>query len=437
MMKVNKCVLFIVLSVFLILSIGGCKKKSTPADKEQTSINKVTDETLTSVEDLSKEETDEESVAASGETSDAESTGEEQQSTTSEEIITSSNISQNNESTQQSTTVQEPTNISNAGYKGLTGMTATEFGLYYFEENDLKTADEIIRGLGVTNASNYDKAKAVIDWLCINCHQFDESLNSWDTNSAHSIFSKKIGLCNGYSEAFYVMMTELGVPCEKITGTVGTASHAWITVKMDDGKWYYIDANNTDENVDGKYGDDPTGANISYRLFLMPYSEMGMYHPVQTMPTPYGTSYEYQNKAILTQNKAAISELKQQYLNMGMNVIELGGKDTIASDMLNAMKGLKSGKKYVFVSEVSTKGMEINWYAAAKQLYAQMPVYPENTSFFIMSNTNTIDLRNKAYALEFTYIDQTKEPLEGGCAYLWIDTDGSVRDTNSYYTQDY
>lgn len=43
----------------------------------------------------------------------------------------------------------------------------------------------------------------------------------------------------------------------------------------------------------------------------------------------------------------------------------------------------------------------------------------------------------KAYALEFTYIDHTTEPLEGGCSYLWIDADGTVRDTNSYYTQDY
>lgn len=441
----KKPIALFALYVLMATTVIGCGDKKTLEDGTESQVETTSIEESTVAETTTSEVTTREEQTSNETTSEETASEETTRDKTASKDTTSENTTSKDTTvkpTQPQTPVQQaqpqptqPQTPSSSGYKGISGKTAGEFGLYRFDENDLKTADKIVNSLGISNGSRYSKAKAVIDWLCINCHQFDESKNSWDTNSAQSIFRNRIGLCNGYSEAFYVMMTELGVPCKKITGTIGTYAHAWITVMMDDGKWYYLDANNIDANINGKYGNDPTGANINYNLFLMPYSKMGNYHPDVAMPTPYGTSFEYQNRALTERTQAEIDKLKQKYANSGYMVIALGGKETIAADIKKAMQTLQNRKKYVFISTVSTKGIDINWYAAAKKLYAEMKPDPNYSIFFAMTNKLEYSTE-EASALAFTYVAKAKQ-VGSMSSYIYVDENGRVYDTNSYVSQEY
>ena len=107
---------------------------------------------------------------------------------------------------------------------------------------------KLINQLGLNGmSSDYEKIKAVYEWLVINVSYDHDRLNDGTYMTKHGAYAAMIDntcVCSGYALLFYRIMLTVGIDCRYITGnaTAGTDSyHAWNIVKLD-GKWYLVDA---------------------------------------------------------------------------------------------------------------------------------------------------------------------------------------------------
>lgn len=135
----------------------------------------------------------------------------------------------------------------------------------YFETLDQtdyvnKHVPKILDELGVESMTNYEKVKAIHDYVC--------RLITYKVGSDDSIFcmygaiKNHQAVCNAYSLCMYKLLVEAGVPCKYIGGFAGTGKdaegHAWNIVALGD-KWY---------NLDATWDDDDDTGKIKYDYFL-------------------------------------------------------------------------------------------------------------------------------------------------------------------------
>ena len=112
------------------------------------------------------------------------------------------------------------------------------------QEDELnRKIDEVIASLELDGKTNYEKVKAVHDWIATHVTYDDEHLT--DNNyplkqTAYAAMINGTSVCQGYATLFYKMMLKLGIDCRIITGRSHNENHAWNIVKICD-KYYYID----------------------------------------------------------------------------------------------------------------------------------------------------------------------------------------------------
>lgn len=111
-----------------------------------------------------------------------------------------------------------------------------------------------------TNASNYEKVKAIHTWICENMAYTDQSgdkfTNSWRGHqTAYSALVEGDTVCAGYAKSFKLLCDEYSIPCVIVTGNAGTSGtlgpHAWNYVQLNDGtsdKWYAVDCTWDDQD---------------------------------------------------------------------------------------------------------------------------------------------------------------------------------------------
>lgn len=130
------------------------------------------------------------------------------------------------------------------------------------EQVDKKVA-KILKKLNVLGMSDYNKVKAIHDYVIDNV-TYDMSTNF---NSPYYALMEGTSACQGYAVLIYKMLTEADISCRVITGKAKGGLHAWNLVKIDD-KWYNLDAT----------WDDPVGlfgkSAARYRYFLKTDREM-------------------------------------------------------------------------------------------------------------------------------------------------------------------
>ena len=150
------------------------------------------------------------------------------------------------------------------------------FTFDYFETSEQteyvnENTEKILESLGVSEMSNYEKVKAVHDYVCDLITYKDDAENC---SSVYSAYYTGYGLCNSYALCMYKLLTEAGVPCKWIGGKAGTGrdsdGHAWNIVKLGD-QWYNLDAT----------WDDAEGDEISYDYFLKGSSDFDNADPEQ------------------------------------------------------------------------------------------------------------------------------------------------------------
>ena len=196
------------------------------------------------------------------------------------------------------------------------GLTRTEFGedgkLAFTEHNylnigiyahdgvsavELSGVHSILNKIITPEMSDVERIKAVHDWLVKNTTYVENYYELDDSRSfIYNLIFNKIAICQGYAVTFYVMMTELGIPCTIVSGEAGVL-HAWNAVKLD-GKWYYVDVTWDDPILDNENGNNyPDGYNMSYQYLLCTYEQISKTHSEDdyrpNQPSPKGEINSY------------------------------------------------------------------------------------------------------------------------------------------------
>ncbi|MBO6015554.1 MAG: hypothetical protein J6P60_03085 [Lachnospiraceae bacterium] len=122
---------------------------------------------------------------------------------------------------------------------------------YFFNRSQDAMVRKVVRDIAkdCSGMSDYDKIKYVYDYIILNC----EYVRTKDGAYNNLIVGKSC--CNGYAEAFLLLMEEMDIPCKYTVNS----DHAWNTVFLD-GQWY---------NIDTTWGDGG-GDRIDYNFFLKP-----------------------------------------------------------------------------------------------------------------------------------------------------------------------
>ena len=149
-------------------------------------------------------------------------------------------------------------------------------------DNDIKNEiDCIIEDIITPEMSDYDKVKAVHDYIVLNCeYDYENYVNDTipqDSYSPRGVLINKKAVCEGYAAAFKAFMDELNIPCKLVSGEAtsngdftGGINHAWNRVEVD-GVWYQIDVTWDDPVPDQK-------GKVRYKYFLLSDEEMNRTH---------------------------------------------------------------------------------------------------------------------------------------------------------------
>lgn len=105
---------------------------------------------------------------------------------------------------------------------------------------------EVLQSLNLDGKSTYEKVKAIYDWIGDNVVYDYNGLVNYATkpiaSTAYAALINGTAVCQGYSVLFYRLCLEEGIDARVIQDvTGGGMPHVWNIVKMDDGKYYYID----------------------------------------------------------------------------------------------------------------------------------------------------------------------------------------------------
>ncbi|MCQ2496623.1 MAG: leucine-rich repeat protein [Lachnospiraceae bacterium] len=115
--------------------------------------------------------------------------------------------------------------------------------------------------------SYYEKVKKVHDWLVLNTtyslyRTYD--LRGKGVSEYKIILKHHTGVCVNYAYAFKSFLAYLGVPCYYINNP--DMEHAYNMVRMDDGKWYYVDVTWDDPTNNPNEGSKVSCYSLEYFL---------------------------------------------------------------------------------------------------------------------------------------------------------------------------
>ncbi len=158
--------------------------------------------------------------------------------------------------------------------------------------------------------SDYDKIKAVYDWI-IRRTDYEGSVMD---QSLYSVLVEGQGVCAGYARTTQYLLNRLGIPCTYITGTARGGGHAWNLVQAD-GAYYYLDTTWGDPVfADGDQDPD----HVSYAYFCVTTESLQRTHVIDdTLPVPLCTAtacnyYVHNGLALDSYDSVALSGLLTQ-----------------------------------------------------------------------------------------------------------------------------
>lgn len=111
------------------------------------------------------------------------------------------------------------------------------------EEKVAQIEKEVFRTLKISGKSDYQKVKAIYDYICSNVSYDYTNLND-DTYiqkyTAYAALIDKTAVCQGYASLLYRIVLDAGVDARVISGDAG-GPHAWNIVRLN-GKYYNLDS---------------------------------------------------------------------------------------------------------------------------------------------------------------------------------------------------
>ena len=100
-----------------------------------------------------------------------------------------------------------------------------------------------MKSLDLSNKTDYQKVKAIYDYICSNVTYDHDNLNDESYSlkyTAYAALINKTAVCQGYASLFYRLALDAGVDTRVISGEAG-GPHAWNIVKLN-GKYYNLDS---------------------------------------------------------------------------------------------------------------------------------------------------------------------------------------------------
>lgn len=174
---------------------------------------------------------------------------------------------------------------------------------YYNSEELRLKKDEIIAKTIKEGMSDYEKVKAVHDYIVNNAkYNYDadgEDINSIsrENHNAYGVLINGIGICDGYSKAMKYIMDEIGIECIVVFGQT-TMNHGWNIIKQD-GEYYHVDLT----MAEGYFPASPQDGFLIYDAFNLTDEEMAMDHTWVREDYPPCTSealqyFKYNNRIV-------------------------------------------------------------------------------------------------------------------------------------------
>lgn len=117
-----------------------------------------------------------------------------------------------------------------------------------------KKLDEVIKSLNLDGKSDYDKFKAVTNWIVSNV-RYDEDNETKYQHDLTGVVLDGLAVCEGYAGTFYYMANAVGLNALFEDGITNSnrIRHAWNLVQID-GTYYYVDPTNAYFKEDGEPG---------------------------------------------------------------------------------------------------------------------------------------------------------------------------------------
>ena len=111
------------------------------------------------------------------------------------------------------------------------------------EEKVDEEVSNLLKSLDLSNKTDYQKVKAIYDYICSNVTYDHDNLNDESYSlkyTAYAALINKTAVCQGYASLFYRLALDTGVDTRVISGEAG-GPHAWNIVKLN-GKYYNLDS---------------------------------------------------------------------------------------------------------------------------------------------------------------------------------------------------
>ena len=199
--------------------------------------------------------------------------------------------------------------------------------------------------LALDGKTTYQKVKAIYDWMTKNIKYDYTNLDDGSymlKYTAYAAAINKKAVCQGYANLFYRLANDAGIDCRIITGQGdgdrGWEAHSWNIVKLDDGKYYCLDAT--------------WGAAVkdSARYFLKGTATFNTDHRVSTETTPYWTDYAAKVSAADYTVKASDTAVVVGKVTLGKAA---GNADGIT---VTWQKAANAAKYYVYRKDAKNTG---------------------------------------------------------------------------------
>ena len=108
----------------------------------------------------------------------------------------------------------------------------------------LAAADAWISGMDLSSKTPFERIRLLHDRIVLST-AYDEAAAAAGTSddpafSAAGVFNSGKAVCQGYAEAYSVLLNRAGVPAVYTSGTSKGVAHAWVVLQLN-GKWYHVD----------------------------------------------------------------------------------------------------------------------------------------------------------------------------------------------------
>ncbi len=180
------------------------------------------------------------------------------------------------------TMVNIPTTMGTSALKLATGNQINASGTVT-QEDRVKAIKTLSASIITGKTTDYDKVKAIHDWVCDNIYydyMYLYGIHTSTNLSAYDVMTNKTTVCEGYANLTTMLVRAAGIPCKKIIGygqngkswpenilINNTINHAWNEAYIN-GKWIIIDSTWDSGN---KYKDNVLSKNPMRNSYFDPF----------------------------------------------------------------------------------------------------------------------------------------------------------------------